>query len=299
MGMTRVLEVGKTDEGLSVASVVMLRVVLDVLARDRFRADFNALLTAILMKPQTEALFKLEAVRSLVRERIPRAEEDGARLPAIVRAHWISFFRLCWVAGAHFEAAELSSALGLDSKNPLTKAEVLILGVDLPADKLLVRLAPTLAIPAFGFKILEEEPEFAKALSAEQLFQITELSAQKDVHWPTIRKVVAEVEPTSSLRLALSLFKASHETRDLDLVSKAYRSVDEFTRKQTWLPLELDRLLKKFGDQIQRDVIDPVVAPDHAICQEISRVTRLTRTPSTSSWVVVEGEAAGGLQPLA
>jgi len=268
----------------------MMRAVMDVLAHKTFLGHFNGLLASILTAAQAQTLLKIDDVRSLVRERIP-----NANVGAPERALWITFFRECWLAGARYTEAELTSALDLGDKNPLTNAEVTKLGVDLSADKLLVKIAPVLAIRAFGFKILEEEPSFAKTLSDEQLLGISQLSANNDAHWVTCRAVIAQVEPACALQLAIRLFKHSRELPDLDLVKGAFCLVDGFTRKQTWLPTELGDLWKKFGSQIQRDVIDPAVSPEQAVTSVmgLSRLQRAPSTSSTDSWEVVPGVEVG------
>ncbi len=92
-----------------------------------------------------------------------------------VRSVYVAFYRESWVAGAPLEsAASLTATLHLDvaprsGEAPLTRAEVLALGVDQRAMRLLVELAPALAIPAFGLAILTEDASFAATLTSMQV----------------------------------------------------------------------------------------------------------------------------------
>ena len=110
---------------------------------------------------------------------------------------------------------------------------------------MLVGLAPSYALPLYGYAILKEEPPFATWLSEEELLKIPQLTPQglkEDQHWAVCRSVLAQVAPPSALRLALALVCQSREMSDLELVASAYKGVDGFTRKQVWLPNELQHL---------------------------------------------------------
>jgi len=235
----------------------MLRTVLDVLGRDRFSAVHIPLLrSALNFKPVQEALANDE-VRFLLRQRLPKAESSAA-----ARAMWIQFFRESWKTGAHYTAAELKRDAHLTDKTPLSNGEIELLGVDVASYKLLVGLYPDKALPAFGFKILEHEPAFATTLGEAQLRTIGQLWSLggNDSHWPTCRAVIGHVEPTKALQLAITLFKASRELPDLQLIKRAYHSVDSFTRKQVWLPKELGpELWSKFHDELQYRVVEGAV----------------------------------------
>eukprot|EP00966_Prymnesium_polylepis_P002112 48418-Prymnesium_polylepis.1 len=54
--------------------------------------------------------------------------------------------------------------------------------------------------------------------------------------------------------------QASRELPDLQLIKRAYHSVDSFTRKQVWLPKELGpELWSKFHDELQYRVVEGAV----------------------------------------
>jgi len=78
--------------------------------------------------------------------------------------------------------------------------------------------------------------------------------------------------------------------RDLELLKQAYRSVDAFTQKQTWLPVELDTVWKQFGDRIQKEIIDPALSPFQVISsiQALTPCARLQHTSSLASWDVLD-----------
>lgn len=277
----------RVHEGES-QSCARLRVVLDVLSHPVFKGSFIELVKVILQSTQAATMLKSAPVRDLLFERLPKvSKEPRGEDTWNNRALRVIYFRECWLAGARFTAATLETELGITEHRPLQRTEVQQLGVDMAAYKLLMEMAPDTALPLFGLRILEEEAAFAKSLSMQQLRAIPQLWSHDDAHWATCRKVIAEVVATSALPLAVQLFKHSRELRDLDLVANAYQAVDNFTRKQTWLPLEFSQLWEKFGHAIQTKVIDPVVPPQQGISLEVSRVQQLSRSPSTSSWEVV------------
>ena len=138
----------------------MLRAVLDVLGRERFRDQLVPLLKSALASPRMREALPNAEVRFLLRQRLPKAESSGG-----ARSLWIDFFRESWKAGAQYTAAELKRDAHLTEKTPLTGGEMELLGVDVASYKLLVGLYAERALPLFGFKIVEAEPPFAKSLS--------------------------------------------------------------------------------------------------------------------------------------
>ena len=144
---------------------------------------------------------------------------------------WISFFQESWLAGAPYTAGELKTALHLSGKNELSRVEVSQLGDSPGPCKVLMQVAPGHVLGlGLVYKILEEDPAFAKTLSDEQLAKITQLSAKDDANWVVCRKVIAELKPAAGLRHAISLVCMSRELGDLDLVREMYLASDRFTR---------------------------------------------------------------------
>ncbi|KAK3233287.1 hypothetical protein CYMTET_56408 [Cymbomonas tetramitiformis] len=182
------------------------------------------------------------------------------------RPLWITFFKVCWRCGVPLTSdareAELGAELDL-KKRPLQRQEVFELGVDLNACKLLVRLEPKVAIQLHGMRILREDPAFARTLSDQHFNAMKSWSnAKDDSEWPLYRQLICKVEPDRALRLAISLLKCSREERDIELVKNAFHTVDNFVRKQTDLRRELTEVWKKFGVQIQKEVIDAITIHD-------------------------------------
>ena len=262
----------------------LLQAALDVLAYPAFRASHPSLLISMLAIAHTAELLKYGAIRDCFRARLPWVTEgfkgvNGGMVRDPYRAVWIQFFSLSWQAGAPLDAeSDLTAALLIGEKNPLSKADVAALGASgVDAMKLLVSLAPGHAIPLYGYRILSEEPSFAQSFSEDDLLQIDELAPsglRDDKHWAACREVIGQVSPPAALRMAISLVKQSREMSDLHLVAGAYRAVDGFTRKQVWLPTELGSLWKlavrepgrekekrTFGDEILKLVGD-AAAPD-------------------------------------
>ena len=268
----------------------LLGALFDVLEHAAYRAVQPSILASLLMMPAIRELFKHDEFRQLFRARLPRLEwaargRDERFEP--LRAVYVAFYRESWAAGAPLDsAASLAVTLHLGDKGgeqakkaPLTSREVHSLGVDLRSMRLLVELAPSHAIPAFGFALLESDPSFAKSLKTADLERVTQLTAKElrdDQHWAVCRKVIGHVEPAVALRLAISLVCHSRELADLHLVEAAYKAVDGFTRKQVWLPTELsvlwsrklpdaaDGTKRTFGDAIL-EVVAGAAAPDQTM----------------------------------
>jgi hypothetical protein len=236
----------------------LLRCLIEVLALHYSQPHYTACLANMLRAAPMRLLLAHAEVRELVRSRMPHrleARRPNAPQPPDERALQITFLKECAAAGAPFSSKDLRHALALEQR-ALTHGEVLLLGVDVLSCKALVDLAPSLAIPAFGYRILCAEPAFARTLPQADLLRISQLAAADEAHWPVCRSVIAVVEPAAALRIAIALFKHSCEPPDLDLLKRAYLAVDEFTRKQVWLPTELASVWATMGPQIQASIID-------------------------------------------
>lgn len=253
----------------------LLGCALEALGRPELAEHAPALLGAMLGPTHADIMRELLAsaeARAVVRARLAAIDAQRGGASANDRSAWVSFFALCWAAGAHYTQAELSRALALH-KTPLMRAEVTALGIDTDARKLLIMLAPAHAVPLFGFAVLTADPSFAAALSDAQLSSIAQLSAKDDADWPVCRQVVAHVRPSMALRLAIALLRSSREAQDLALLSRAFVAADSFTRKQTFLPTALSPVWKAMGKQIQQAIDAAVGAEDDAMAARLSAFT--------------------------
>lgn len=198
-------------------------------------------------------------LRALVRDALPRAEASrGETLSAAERPLWISFFKQAAIAGAPASLDELRAVLRPETQ-PLSAHEVRALGVDLAARKLLVSLAPPLALREFGVEILRADPSFARQLCEAELVHIAELSGADDAHWAVTRQVIGAVAPAVALRLAIGLLCHSAEPDDLELLRAAYLAVEPAVRRRVWLPTELGTVWAKLGAEIRATVLDAAV----------------------------------------
>ena len=244
-------EGGGSGSGGSVArGVELLDAALGVLAYPAFAKALPQLLTSLLIRSRKLELLERAEVRSTFRHHLPPVTSSVKGGSTVVDKRfydvWLTFFQESWLAGAPLEPpSELQKALQISEHCPLSRDDVTRLGVHVEAMKMLVGLAPSYALPLYGYAILKEEPPFATWLSEEELLKIPQLTPQglkEDQHWAVCRSVLAQVAPPSALRLALALVCQSREMSDLELVASAYKGVDGFTRKQVWLPNELQHL---------------------------------------------------------
>ena len=236
------------------AGCMLLGAALDVLAYPAHANSHPRILELVILLASQHELLGDAEVHAFLRARLPALKdvvgESGSVKKNPYRDVWIAFFRESWTVcrslDASRAAADLTATLLMsETKNQLSSHDVRSLApsrtapTELAVWKLLVTLAPTLAIGAFGYRILQAEPAYAANLTTSQLSSIVQLSTnglRDDTHWSICRQAIGHVEPSSALRLAIDLVRHSHELDDLELVAKAYKEVDAFTRKQVCPP---------------------------------------------------------------
>lgn len=192
-----------------------------------------------------------------------------AYVPSNDRSLWITFFKESWILGEpptqHDRESELKEALDKHQKGlreiGLTHQEVQELGVDTVARKLLISMAPNLAIPRYGVDILKIDPNFASDCSDEDFeLLVKQIKGMDDTQWPLLRQLIKVVQPDRGLVLSIKLLKNSCEEQDVQILKSTYHAADSFTRKQTCLMTQLGcNVWKKFRVTIQDTVIDAVV----------------------------------------